>query len=264
MAIQKTTTYGFPAPTFEYGSADGASAAAEFLSSMQAAEGAIVVAINTVSNNLSVEISNRVSADNVLSAAINVVSIAVAALGDANVVSAQLLSVSAVLQAGVNVVSAALVVEIANRISADNLVSNNISVVSAQVVSVSAVLQAGINVVSNALSAEIINRTAAVNAVSQAVSVVSQALSAEIVARVAAVNVVSQALSLVSQALSVVSQAVSVVSAAGVIKAVNTGDQAAIQTSGGVGLSLTGLTISGVSLAPVSYTHLTLPTKRIV
>jgi hypothetical protein len=87
--------------------------------------------------------------------------------------------------------------------------------------------------------------TAADTAINAAINVVSNVISAEIVNRVAAVNTVSNALSIVSQAVSIVSQAVSIVSAAGVIKAVNTDAQAAIQVS-------TMLTISGVSLPIVS------------
>lgn len=189
MVMDKTSTFGFPTPTYQYGSADGLSAAAEFTSLMGGAESAIIVAANTVSNALSVEIVNRISADNVL--------------------------------------------------------SNNISVVSAQLVSVSGILQAGINTVSNALSIEISNRSSAVAVVLNNVSIVSNALSVETANRISADNAVSAALNVVSNALSIVSQAVSVVSAAMAMRAVNTADQATISVS-------TMLTVSGVSLPLVS------------
>lgn len=185
MVMDKTSIYGFPTPTYQYGSADGSSAAAEFTSLMGGAESAIVAAVNTVSNAISVEIVNRTSADNVI--------------------------------------------------------SNNISVVSAQLASVSAVLQGGINTVSNALSNEISNRTSAINVVSNAISIVSNALSVEISNRISADNVISNAVSVVSQAVSVVSQAVSVVSAAMAMKTINADAQVTISASAGV-------TISGVSL----------------
>lgn len=171
MPMDKTSVFAFPTPTFQYGSADGAAAAAEFTSSMTAAEGAIVAAINTVSNAISNEVSVRTAAANTLSNNISVVSALLGTLGDANVVSAQLVSVSAVLQGGINTVSNALSVEVSNRTSAVAVAMNAVSVVS------------------NALSAEIVARTAAVNAVSNAVSVISNALS-----------IVSNAVSVVSAA----------------------------------------------------------------
>jgi hypothetical protein len=238
--MDKTSAFGFPTPSFEYGSADGSAAAAEFTSSMAAAEVALISSIGVVSNNLSVEIGNRVSADNVLSNNISVVSAAAAALGDANVVSAQLVSVSAVLKGDINTVSNALSNETSNRTSADGLLSTIISGLSVERVSVSAVLKAAIDVVSNALSAEIVARGAAANVVSNAISVVSNAVSIETANRVIAINVLSNAISVVSQALSVVSLA-----AAEPIKAVNTDAQATISVS-------TMLTISGLSLPIVS------------
>jgi hypothetical protein len=132
---------------------------------------------NTVSNALSIEIVNRISADTALSVRIDGIS------NQVSVTSADLVSAKSNLLSNINVVSNALSNEISNRISAVNVVSNalsaeivnrasadtalgiridavsqQVSVTSADLVSAKNNLLSNINVVSNALSAEIVNR----------------------------------------------------------------------------------------------------------
>jgi cytoskeletal protein CcmA (bactofilin family) len=135
---------------------------------------ATATAIDTVSNAVSLETINRVSADNALSVRIDTVSNAV------------------------SIVSNAVSVETANRVSADNALSVRVDTVSNAV-----------SVVSNALSVEITNRTSADNALSVRIDTVSNTLSAlsnlvsgvsnrlsvEIADRVSAVNALSNSVS---------------------------------------------------------------------
>ena len=83
MAMAKTATYGLPTPVYQYGDADGTSAAAEFTSSMAAADTAINAAINVVSNVISAESLNRVAAVNTVSNALSIVSQAVSVVSQA-------------------------------------------------------------------------------------------------------------------------------------------------------------------------------------
>lgn len=109
-------------------------------------------AINVVSNALSVEIIDRVSADNALSLRVDAVSQAASVLSNA---ASNALSVGNAASNAASIVSQALSVEIINRVSADNALSALIDTVS--------------NVASNA--------TSIANAASNAASIVSQAVS---------------------------------------------------------------------------------------
>ncbi len=141
-------------------------------------------AINVVSNALSAEIVNRISAGTALGVRIDGIS------NQVSVTSADLVSAKANLQSAINVVSNALSIETAARISAVDLVVSN--ALSAEVVN----RNSAVNVVSNALSAEIVNRVSAGNALSVRVDTVSNAVSNEISNRISAVNVVSNSLSI--------------------------------------------------------------------
>jgi hypothetical protein len=102
----------------------------------------IEAAVDVVSNALSVEVSARTAADNLLSQAISVVS----------AVAASALSVALVA-------SVAIAAETSNRISADNAISNAVSIVS------------------QAVSAEVSNRVSADNALSVRIDTVSNLVS---------------------------------------------------------------------------------------
>ena len=156
--------------------------------------------------------------------------------------SAQLSAASAQAASAINVVSNALSVETASRVSADAAMSNSISnivsalnaisaansVTSAEVAAVLSNALSAVNVVSNALSAELVTRANADNALSNTisalnssylslvnrvssnslvVSVTSNELSAVSAQAASAINVVSNAVSVVSNAVSVVSVA---------------------------------------------------------
>ena len=196
--------------------------------------------INTVSQALSVEINNRISADNALSVRIDGIS------QNVSVTSADLVSAKSNLYSAINTVSNTLSIETADRISAVNAlsvridgISQNVSVTSADLVSAKSNLYSAVNVVSNSLSNEIANRSSADNAlsvridgISQNVSVTSAdlasaksnlysaidvvsnslsneisvraaAISNEISIRAAAINVLSNSISVISQALSI-------------------------------------------------------------
>ena len=133
-------------------------------------------AISVVSNALSNEISNRISADNALSQAISVLSQQLSVLSQAHSALSQTVSILS------NAAS--------NALSVANAASNAASIVS--------------TAASNALSVA--------NAASNAASVVSNALSNETSNRLSADNVLSQAISVISQQVSVLSQTVSVMS----------------------------------------------------
>ena len=239
--------------------------------------------ISAVSNALSVETVNRVSADNALSVRIDSIS------QNVSVTSADLASAKSNLLSAINVVSNALSIEIAsrisavdvvvsnalsaevvnrtsavaaetsNRVSADNAlsvridgISNQVSVTSADLASAKSNLLSNINVVSNALSVELVNRASADNALSNSISIVSNALSNEISNRNSAVNVVSNALSNEisnrGSAVNVVSNALSVEIAnrvsAGALKA-NLASPTFTGTVGGIAASmLTDVTIA--------------------
>lgn len=196
--------------------------------------------VSVVSNALSNEISNRISADNVLSNGISVVSNALS-----NEISNRTSAVNVVSNA-VSVVSNALSNEISNRISADNALSQAISVLSQAVSVADAALSGRVNSVNSFLSGisarsvgdisthgiqSVINAlsnrisaggggggsvtsqelsvvaaalSARIDTVSNGVSVVSNALSNEISNRISAINVVSNA---ASDALSVANAA---------------------------------------------------------
>lgn len=104
-------------------------------------------------------------------------------------------------------VSQIISAETANRISADNALSNTISNNASVVSQGLSLASQGLSVISNALSNEISNRGSAVN-------VVSNALSNETSNRISAANVMSQGISVLSQQVSVLSQQVSVLSQA--------------------------------------------------
>lgn len=146
MVMDKTPIYGFPTPAYDYGDGGEVTAVAEFTSSMSAAASAVLFAIDTISNALSLETGNMVSADTVLSNNISVVSL-------------QLTSVSVVLQGGINVIS--------NTLS--NVTSNRVSAVS--VVSVAAA------VISNNLNVEVLARQVADDVLSNQLSILSNQVS---------------------------------------------------------------------------------------
>jgi len=157
-------------------------------------------ALNVVSNGLSAEIANRLSADALLSGRVN----SVGAFG-ASVTSQEF----SVVTVNIGVVSTALSIETAARIAKDDLISNAVSVVSQALsaetssrVAGDASLANAISVVSQAVSAETSARIAADNTLSNAISVVSTALSNEISVRSAANVSLAQGISVVSQALS--------------------------------------------------------------
>jgi prefoldin subunit 5 len=82
--------------------------------------------VSQVSNALSNEISNRTSADNVLSAQIASVN---------SQLASSISNVRSIMSQGISVVSAALASEISNRISADNVLSAQIASVNSQLAS---------------------------------------------------------------------------------------------------------------------------------
>lgn len=155
-----------------------------------AAANALSVA-NAASNAVSVETVNRISADNALSNAVSIVSVA-----------------------------AANATQIAQAVSADlTSVKNTVSVLS-QAVSVASVNAANAlsvaNAASNAVSVETVNRISADNVISNAVSIVSvAAANATSIANAAsaAAAAVSADLTSVKNVVSVISQQVSVLSA---------------------------------------------------
>lgn len=155
MVMNKTTTFAFPVPAYDYGDGGETTAVAEFTSSMSAAASAVLAAIDATSNALSVAIAGRVAAFDIVSNNISVVSAAVVRYGNANVVSAQLISVNAALQTGIDTVS--------------NAISNEISV---RTVSVGAANTAA-NAVSVALAAAIVDRVSSLNVVSVLVNPMS-------------------------------------------------------------------------------------------
>lgn len=174
-------------------------------------------AINVVSNALSVETSNRISADNAISvflqgisarsatvsthglqSVIDVLSNGISTLSNyvCNQVSALSSNGTAAigiqkafdaLSNRISIVSNAVSVETSNRTSADNVISNAAS-------HALSVANAASNAASNALSVA--------NAASNAASIVSNALSNEISNRTSAVNVLSNQVSILSNQVS--------------------------------------------------------------
>lgn len=180
--------------------ADAASNAASVVSAAVVAEGvtranAIVGALNAIS---------------VVSQAVSVVSVAAAnALSVANAAS----NAASVVSVAVNVVSQAVSVETANRISAVGALSSRVDTVSnvlaTAINTVSQIADSEISNRGSAVAAEISNRTSADNALSNLISAVSaklsteisaisQALSVERVNRTSADNVLSVAIDVVS------------------------------------------------------------------
>ena len=123
-----------------------------------------------------------------------------------------------------NKVSVAIAAETANRVTADNALSNLISVLSVALSNEISDRKSAVNVVSNALSNEISNRVSADNVLSAAINVVSNAASnaTSIANAVSAkadtlsnqISVLSQQISVLSNQVSVLSNAVSVLSQA--------------------------------------------------
>lgn len=140
-----------------------------------AAANALSVA-NAASNAVSVETANRISADNVISNAVSIVSVAAAnATSIANAASAAAAAVSADLTSVKNVVS---------------VISQQVSVLSARVASNSAQMVSADNAISNAVS---VVSVAAANATS-----IAQAVSADLTSVKNTVSVLSQAVSVLS------------------------------------------------------------------
>lgn len=124
-------------------------------------------------------------------------------------------------QPDLSALSQAISAEVADRVSADNLLSNALSNEASVRANKDSALSVAIDVVSNAVSVETSNRTSADNALSQAHSVLSQqvsvadaALSVRVDTQSQAVSVLSQQTSALSQAHSALSQAVSLISQA--------------------------------------------------
>ena len=162
---------------------------------------------NKLSNALSAEIADRHSVSAVLETHINAVSnlVSVVSVAAANATSiANAASVVAANATSIaNAASNAVSVEIANRISADNVLSNAISVVSVAVANATSIA----NAASNAVSVEVANRQSAsaalethINNVSNAISVVSAAVAANSAQMTSADNAISNAVSVVSAA----------------------------------------------------------------
>ena len=181
-----------------------------------------ISAIDRLSNALSVEIvdrnsaidketSNRISAIDRLSNALSVEIVDRNSAIDketSNRISA-IDRLSNALSVEVVDRNSAIAAELSDRISADNAlsvridgISNQVSVTSADLVSAKANLLSNINVVSNALSNEISNRISAINS---EISNRTSAVAAELSNRVSADNALSVRVDFVSNALSVVS-----------------------------------------------------------
>jgi trimeric autotransporter adhesin len=187
--------------------ADRVSADAAELSNRISADGTLSQAISAVSQSLSVETAARIAGDNALSQGLSLLSTAISA------VSQQLsLQVSALSQA-VSTVSAAVVVVSALATSAlgvANGVSNNLSAETVNRVSADAALSTRIDTQSQGLSV----LSQQVSALSQQVSAADAALSVRIDTQSQGISVLSQKVSTLSQGLSVVSNALSVETAA--------------------------------------------------
>ena len=171
--------------------------------------------VSVISNALSNEISNRISADNALSQAISVVSQAVSVVSNAlsNEISNRT-SADNVLSTAISVVSNAVSNEISNRTSADNALSNAINIVSTAASNALSVANAASNaasIVSVAVNA-VSNNLSTLCANLSAISAVSGATSVDGIQSV--VNQLSNRTSVLSNAISVVSNAVSIVSTA--------------------------------------------------
>jgi hypothetical protein len=125
-----------------------------------------ISAVNVVSNSLSIETVNRVSADNALSVRVDTVSNAVSAeIVTRAAASAALETHINTVSAAVNVVSNAASAEIVTRAAASAALESHINTVSAAV-----------HVVSNAVSAEIVTRAAASAALESHINTVSAAV----------------------------------------------------------------------------------------
>jgi hypothetical protein len=223
---------------------------------------------NAISNAVSIVSVAAAAASN---AASNALSVANAASNAASIVSAAVVSVNNRIS-GVSAAHTSLATSVAGAISAivansaqmtsaDNAISNAVSLVSVVAADARSIANAASNaasVVSNALSVEIANRISADNALSNfisanfgnQISILSQNIS---VLSVAA-NTVSNAVSIVSVAINVVSQAVSVLSQQVSVLSNQLSQMGAFQqfvVSGGTqGLSGTALTnISGLSIS---------------
>lgn len=178
---------------------------------LQAVSAAAASGIATVSNALSVEIANRISA-------VNVVSQAVSALSQTN--SANHVSINSRIDTVSNAVSALSQTNSANHASINSridTVSNAVSALSQTNSVEHAALSnritsvAGLAGGGSVTSAEVAALSAALQS---AINTVSQAVSVETAGRISADNALSVRIDTVSNAVSVLSQAVSVADAA--------------------------------------------------
>jgi hypothetical protein len=159
-------------------------------------------AINVVSNALSVETQARISSHTALSNTVSNLASAVNALSAAagnSVTSAEVVQVLSNALSAVNVVSNALSLEIASRISADNAISNAVSVISVALANeTSARAAADTNILS--IISVLEARVSANSGTGGSGSVTSTELSAVSAQAQSAINVVSNAVSIVSVA----------------------------------------------------------------